>query len=153
MFKIRIITFITVLIFLSSCKDKINSNIPTVNFRVTINLTRPEYAALLGDGQSITLPTYDDYGQRAGYAGLVIIKNTSLSDVGYFAFDRCCTHNPSEAHQVEADGALAVCPIDSSVFVLIDGSGIPSTGPATLPLRRYNVSISGNELSVYQYAN
>ncbi|MFB6340565.1 Rieske (2Fe-2S) protein [Saccharicrinis sp. FJH2] len=152
MFKIRIISFMVVLMFLSSCKDEINSNIPTVSFNVTINLTRPEYAALLGDGQSITLPTYDNYGRRAGYAGLVIIKS-SFSNSGFYAFDRCCTHNPNEAHQVNADGALAVCPVDSSVFVLIDGSGIPSTGPATLPLRRYNVSVSGNELSVYQYAN
>lgn len=152
MFKIRIISFMALLMLLNSCKDEINSNIPTVSFNVTINTTRPEYAALLGDGQSITLPAYDNYGRRAGYAGLVIVKS-SFSSSGFYAFDRCCTFNPSEIHQVDADGALAVCPVDSSVFVLIDGSGIPSSGPATLPLRRYNVSVSGNELSVYQYAN
>lgn len=152
MFKIRIISFLTVLLLLSSCKDEINSNIPTVTFNVTINLTRPEFAGLLADGQSVTLPTYDGYGRRAGYAGLIIIKS-SFATSGYYAFDRCCTHNPGEVHQVNADGALAVCPVDSSVFVLIDGSGIPSTGPATLPLRRYNVNLSGKELSIYQYNN
>lgn len=152
MFKISIVSFMIVLLLCSSCKDEINSNIPTVSFNVSINLTRPEYAALLGDGQSISLPAYDDYGRRAGYAGLVIIKSP-LSSNGYYAFDRCCTHNPSEIHQINADGALAVCPVDSSVFVLIDGSGIPSTGPATLPLRRYSVSYSGNELSIYQFNN
>lgn len=154
MFKIRhirLMLFISVL-WLYSCEDRIGSNIPNVSFRVQINLNDPNYATLkISDGNAVTIDEYDRYGRRAGYKGLIIIRSFGE----YYAFDRCCPHHIDIAHpadkiMVEADGALAICPHDSSSFDIISGTGAPTpSSVAKYPLKRYNTTLSGNDLVIY----
>ena len=149
--KITLLSIIA-LLFFASCVKEVEYNIPDVKFSLYVNLARPEFASLRVDGQAVVL-NKNEYGNEAGYAGIIIIKS-AFAPNGYYAFDRCCTHHPIEAHpgntrSINPDGALGVCPFDSSTFVLINGSGVPLSGPAKLPLRPYKVSLSGSRLSIY----
>lgn len=79
-----------------------------------------------------------------GVAGLMIIRTPN----GFVAFDRCSTVNPEKACAIEPDdsGFTATDPCSGGKFLLLDGS--PQKAPAKIALKRYNVIISGNTLSV-----
>lgn len=74
---------------------------------------------------------------QAGYAGIIIYRASANN---FYAYDRCCPYHVDERHQLEPDGALAVCPVDSSEFVLADGFGLPIKGPAEYSLKIYRTS-------------
>jgi len=79
-----------------------------------------------------------------GVAGLMIVRTPN----GFVAFDRCSTVNPEKACAVAPDevGFNATDPCSGAKFSVLDGS--PQKAPAKIALKRYDVIISGNTLSV-----
>lgn len=63
-----------------------------------------------------------------------------------FAFDDACTHRGCSLATGSLKGTSVTCPCHGSVFQVTDGSVI--NGPATRPLRTYEVQIVEGELSI-----
>jgi hypothetical protein len=85
-----------------------------------------------------------------------IVSNTSVGVAGLIlynhagsirAYDRCSTVNPVQKNPVVPIGLnLAEDKVSGALFNLQDGS--PAKAPATIPLKRYRVSINGNLISI-----
>lgn len=88
-----------------------------------------------------------------GVAGIIIAYNVSTDGAGgysYKAYDRCSTVNPEKKCALTIENPYnAVDPCSGAQFLLLDGS--PSKAPAKVSLRRYRISVSGN--NNYQVTN
>lgn len=132
-----------------SCKDKNNVNsdpIDNVPVNITINLALPAYSHLLNQGTHVY--------ESGGVKGVVIVHHT---DDNYYAFDRCCSYQPKNScSRIEVDSSVLMfrCgETTASGFVKCCDSkfwmsGDVFNGPATFGLKRYQVILSGNLLSV-----
>lgn len=145
--KLTYILFFGLPFILSNCKEETGTNIPEVQVNISINLTRAEYAKISSSGSSMVLPSSTNLFEK-GYAGIIVYN---LNQNEFLAFDRCCTHNPGEKHALNADGALAICPVCASEFILADGTGSPVKGPAKYILRRYRTILNYPELRIVNY--
>jgi nitrite reductase/ring-hydroxylating ferredoxin subunit len=63
-----------------------------------------------------------------------------------FAFDDLCTHRGCSLTPGRLDGTSIICPCHASVFQVTDGS--VTAGPATRPLRTYEVQVVDGEISI-----
>lgn len=131
----KLIVLLLFSLLIQSCDEGVDTIIPDVPVNVSINTSRTPYL-LLGNGGSMILPNNPF---QAGYAGIVIYRASAYE---YYAFDRCCPHHVEEVHRVNLDGALAICPVDSSEFMLADGLGLPIRGPSKYGLKHYRTSTS-----------
>ena len=106
------------------------------NYPVNYNVTLVEFG-ISATNNILLVP-------NKGVAGLMIIRTPN----GYVAFDRCSTVNPEKACAVTPDenGYTATDPCSGAKFSILDGS--PQKAPAKISLKRYNVFITGNTLSV-----
>lgn len=124
----RIIFFVLLLTVFSSCNDLDNHVVPNVPVSFTVNLNI---------ANDLTIPGNSLYFPNDGYGGVLVYCELPGS---YYAFDATCTYEVSRTCIAANDGVLATCPCCGSQFILISGA-YPSIGPATLPLKQYNVSI------------
>lgn len=106
------------------------------NYPVNYNVTLVEFG-ISATNNILLVP-------NKGVAGLMIVRTPN----GYVAFDRCSTVNPEKACAVTPDenGYTATDPCSGAKFSILDGS--PQKAPAKISLKRYNVFITGNTLSV-----
>lgn len=106
------------------------------NYPVNYNVTLVEFG-ISATNNILLVP-------NKGVAGLMIVRTPN----GYVAFDRCSTVNPEKACAVTPDenGYTATDPCSGGKFSILDGS--PQKAPAKISLKRYNVFITGNTLSV-----
>jgi nitrite reductase/ring-hydroxylating ferredoxin subunit len=125
-FRIVVVFFSVVSFF--SCDKSQNHVIPSVPFSFTVNLN------IVND---LTVPGNSVFFPNAGYGGVIIYCELPGS---YYAFDATCTNEVSRSCILENESILATCPCCGSEFVLLSGA-YPSKGPATMPLRPYNISI------------
>ncbi len=151
--KVRLLISFFIVILLGGCEDYVeNSNIPDANVNLEINLANVEWqeAGLLGMYNAVIYSNvYNSCYPTSyqGYKGIIIMLG---SDGQFYAFDRCCTFNPvTGGHKLNVNGSIATCPVDSSRFLLGEGYSEIANGPATLPLRMYRTSRSGNILRIY----
>lgn len=143
--------FVLVCLFagLHSCKDEGNNqinNIPDVPVNLTINLDLPSYYHLQTPGSYALL--------EGGFRGVFLVHHF---DGNYYALERTCSF--------QSDLACAVIHIDTTNIQLRCGSyttpgfetcctsqfsfdGFVIQAPATLPLKRYRVSTSGNLVTI-----
>jgi nitrite reductase/ring-hydroxylating ferredoxin subunit len=63
-----------------------------------------------------------------------------------FAFDDACTHRGCSLTPGEFDGLSIKCPCHASIFRVTDGSVV--AGPATRPLRTYEVQLADGSFSI-----
>lgn len=145
--KITPTLFCILLFIMVSCKEESGTNIPETQVNITINLIRAEYSPISVSGSSMVLPESSNLLEK-GYAGIIVY---CVNQYEYLAFDRCCTHNPGEKHALNANGALAECPVCNSSFILADGTGSPVNGPAKYLLRRYRTILNYPELRIVNY--
>ena len=132
-----------------SCKTGNNINpdpIQDVPVNFTINISLPSNSQLLDQGSH----RYHDGGVK----GVVVVHHT---DDKFYAFDRACSHQPSNAcSRIEVDssfnifrcgeskiGGFVKC-CDSKFFM----NGEVFNGPATFGLKHYQVIQSGNLLNI-----
>ncbi|MCY1722702.1 Rieske 2Fe-2S domain-containing protein [Prolixibacteraceae bacterium Z1-6] len=122
--------FILLMVTNLSC-DEIDSQVPEVPVNFTINLNI--YNELQNPGSSV-------YFEYVGFGGVIV----SCHVVGeYYAYDATCTHEISQSCHLEPDGLLAACPCCESQYSLFYSAN-PISGPASAPLKQYNVSVLGN---------
>ncbi|MBA3647198.1 MAG: Rieske 2Fe-2S domain-containing protein [Chitinophagales bacterium] len=112
---------------IGGCK-KTDTTIPVVDF--TIDLTDPQYSALQNLGGFI-------------YRDNVIVAHTPIN--GYVALSQICTHEACTV-QFEVAQNDFLCPCHDSHFDLI---GNVTSGPAPLPLFKFNTQLTGTLLRVY----
>jgi hypothetical protein len=125
-------------LLLLACQTGLNqSPIPNVPVDIEINLNDLDNAPLQLIGGYI----YLDGGVR----GIILRRETQTI---YRAFDRNCTFQPSDACaivEVHSSGFYIEDTCCQSVF---DLSGFPTGGPATFPLKEYQISIADDRLFI-----
>jgi nitrite reductase/ring-hydroxylating ferredoxin subunit len=132
------------LFLLSSCLILINctnqyEGIPDVNVDVYINTLDPNYQNLTGLGA---------WGYVNGGSKGIVIFQYDLGE--YVAYDRHCTYDSkNDCSQISTDdnNLYATDSCCGSSFQLLDG--IPTQGPASLPLKKYNTSFDGNIIHIW----
>uniref|UniRef100_UPI003217E100 QcrA and Rieske domain-containing protein n=1 Tax=uncultured Draconibacterium sp. TaxID=1573823 RepID=UPI003217E100 len=131
-----LLLFILLTAITFSC-DEIESQVPEVPVNFTISLDL--FNELQNPGSSVYFP-------KAGFGGVIV----SCHVVGeYYAYDATCTHEISQSCHLTPDGLLATCPCCESQYSLFYTAS-PISGPASAPLKQYNVSfLGGNTLRIY----
>lgn len=136
----RIGKILVVFVFLVSCsQDLSDDQIAIAHFPdIVLNLTLPSNNTLLTKGG------YKEVG--GGVRGIIVY----CQDPGiYYAYERNCSYHPGDA--------CATVNVDASKLFLIDpccgssfsfSTGTPIGGVAWRPLRKYQTSASGNELTI-----
>jgi hypothetical protein len=130
------IVFFFVLLGCSS--DLSDDAIPFVSFQdIVINLNLPEYNTLRTTGHQ--------YINNGGVKGIILHRvNTNL----YYAFERNCSYQPNNACstvEIHSSSLYMTDPCCGSNFAF-DGS--VTGGVAWRPLRKYETSLNGSELTI-----
>ncbi|TRX72273.1 Rieske (2Fe-2S) protein [Carboxylicivirga sp. M1479] len=134
-----------VFISLSCSKDSVEI-IPNIKFNASINLDNPQYA---GSNPFIIRP-----GGTNRYVGINGVVVFEVSSSEFYAFDLMCTHQHEKtgAFFVDFDNigdVVLVCPECQSEFNVAAEYGSIIKGPAKWPLKRYQTSVSGNTLRIW----
>ena len=129
-----ILIFLISLISCSTDADYIRD----VYVNIEINLGLPEYSELNTIGNSIYI--------EGGNKGIIIYK---MGVNEYRVYDRNCSYEPSSdcAYIDSVSSTIASCSCCTSMF-LIDQDGISANGPALLPLKEYQTTLSGGILKI-----
>ena len=105
-----------------------NNNPPPPGNKITLDLNNPSYASLKNTGSSLVVQ------------GVIVAKTGS----GYVALDSACTHNGCTVGYSSPANNFP-CPCHGSVF---SPTGSVVTGPATIALKSYAVSLTGDILTI-----
>jgi Rieske Fe-S protein len=134
----KFLFFFPIIFLVTNSCDKIqDSQVPSVPFSFTINLTI---------ANELTIPGNSMFFPTAGYGGVIVY--CELPD-SYYAYDATCTYEISQSCKVVNTGVTGECKCCKSQYILL-GGGYPAKGPAAAPLRQYSVSKVNNfTLRVY----
>ncbi|MEL7001291.1 MAG: hypothetical protein AAFN93_01015 [Bacteroidota bacterium] len=138
--RIRALILVSGIILLAGCNDEVpQDQIPLTAFDdIFINLDLPEFNDLSFDNSFITLPQ--------GVRGIILYR---LNSTTFFAFERNCTFLPNEAGStVNVDQSRLFMRDTSCGSTFGFDGGIPTSGPAQVPLRRYRVIQLGRTLTI-----
>lgn len=132
----------------------INDIVPDVYLDVVLNL---DYHSNLSNTTALYFSNV--YGEIVGYKGHGIIIYRSNNE--YFAYDATCTHDVESSEHVilndpndpNAWNSGAKCPICNSEFLISNGAQPIDGSIASLPLKQYKTSLSGNYLHIYNKQN
>lgn len=152
--KINIILLITTFLFILSCDNSNNKSvIPKIRVDFTLSILNiPEL-------QTPMNPKYitDANGRKVGYNGHgIYVMQTATND--YVAFDASCTllngvenHTDIPEHLLpkETNAVIVYCPVCKSEYNLLDGN--VKKGPSREPLKRYQTSVQGNNVRIFNY--
>nr|WP_314289287.1 hypothetical protein [uncultured Capnocytophaga sp.] len=154
--KIKIIYFIVFLVGLYACeKDKSirNPYLGEVHFTYTINMDLPLYNALKTPMSTVFIPYggikgfFVTYNGSSYYAWEATCPNHNLEDCRDRL--RCVSGSSFEFCEDTSKSYIYVkCPCGGTVYSLINGGAVSSPLSNVYPLLNYNVSISGNVLTV-----
>lgn len=136
MFKLTSV-FLLVMV-LAGC-GKASNQVPDVAVNFQTLLTDPKLSGLTSAGHGVLISGY-------GVAGLILYKTVGGNN--YVAYDRCSTVNPQNecAVTLDAGAFTATDPCSGAKYLLEDGS--PAKAPATISLKQYSVTVSGNTIRV-----
>ncbi len=141
MSKLRLIILIILLPFVFfSCEN--NNPVPEVYVNFIIELNSPVYSKLNSYGSSIIIP-------NEGYMGRGVIITRKDFET-FMAFDATCTYDPNDDWgRVDLDetGIFAYDKVCLSKFNLMQ-DGTPFEGPASIPLKIYNVDYNQGQNSI-----
>lgn len=135
---IRLIGAFFLAIVIGGC-GKASNQVPDVAVNYQTLLTDPNLSGLTSSGHGVLINGY-------GVAGLILYRTASTNTI--VAYDRCSTVNPQNKCAVTLDnGAFtATDPCSGAKYLLEDGS--PAKSPATISLKQYSVTTSGNTIRV-----
>ena len=129
--------FFTFIFLINSSCGKIDSQIPDVP--VLLNLNLNIYNELTIPGNSLLFP-------YSGFGGVIVYCESPGT---YYAYDAACTNEINQTCTLVNEGALGTCSCCESKYIFT-GAAYPSEGPATAPLKQYNVSVlGGTTIRVY----
>ena len=121
----------------SATQNANTGTIPNIAVNIQINLQSITYSKLSVDNGWVYL--------NGGNRGIILYRASSTS---YLAFERTCSYYPNNT--------CARVKVDPTNFYLTDTccasyfnfSGVPTSGPATFPLKQYSVSLNGSILNI-----
>ena len=134
--KMKIIALFYLLFF--SCQKE-EDYIPNVVVDIDLNLTLPEFSDLQTVGNYVFI--------TGGVKGIIVYRQGFDS---YKTYDRNCSFEPSLSCAIIDSvntSIIAICKCCNSKFLLSDGT--PFDGPALLPLKKYDNSLLGDVLHIY----
>jgi len=119
---------------LSGCSDDSqDSEIPFVNVDITVNLTNQQFLSLQNVNGHATI--------SGGVRGIILYRESADT---YLAFERNCSYQPLEACSiVEVDASNLFMVDQNCCGSIFDWFGIPTSGPASVPLRKYTTTLDG----------
>ncbi|WP_157807655.1 hypothetical protein [Hymenobacter chitinivorans] len=114
----------------------VQPQIPIVAFSEVLYLTNQENSALRFDNGAVY--------HKGGVNGLIVVRQNAST---YLAFERTCTYNPTDTcARVKISPFVQL--FDPCCKSQFNFQGQPQGGPASLALRRYSTSLSGNILTI-----
>ena len=134
--KIRILALFCLLFF--SCQKE-EDYIQNVVVDINLNLTLPGFSDLGTVGNSVFI--------NGGVKGIIVYRQGFDS---YKTYDRNCSFEPSLscARIDSVNSSIAICKCCNSMF-LLEQNGDNIDGPALLPLKKYDNSLLGDVLHIY----
>lgn len=135
--KFRAFFIVVVLTVLYGCrKDK--DDVPDVYVDIYLYTTDPAFTPLNAIGGWTYL--------TGGSKGIIVYRK---SQTEFMTYDRHCTYKVPDGNSVsvENSGLIASDAACNSKFLMTDGS--PNSGPATVPLKRYQSSFDGTVLHIF----
>ena len=159
---LRLIGYILVLgTLLCSCEGTtFNSSVPTYPVRVTID-TRGLFVNFTPEAMNsyitVNAQGYKENGKYVkpvsamdawGYGGVVVY----VSIFGYVAFDLACPYCAGQGRKESCEivGMNAVCPHCGEEYDLGSGYALPRKGISKEAMRKYNITNSGDKLTIVQ---
>ncbi|WP_439181672.1 Rieske 2Fe-2S domain-containing protein [Carboxylicivirga taeanensis] len=137
--------FLAIIMSAIGCNKDSAYIIPNVRFTAEIDLDNPQYK---GSFTFKVLPSARN--PRIGVNGVVVCALTSEE---HYAFDLLCTHQHEKTGFFYVDfkpGDVNVaCPECGSEFNVAAEYGSVVKGPAKWPLKRYQTSVTGNFLRIW----
>jgi len=142
----KLISILLVLCIAYACKNDSEEIIPNVRFNAEINLDNPQY---MGKTPFFVMP--GGVHRYVGVNGVVVWDNGGMD---FYAFDLMCTHKHEDGRmhfvEIKTDGnPILKCPECGSEFLVAAEYGDIVKGPAKWPLKRYQTSITGNMLRIW----
>lgn len=127
------------ILFSTACR-KDDDQIPNVPVDIYINITDPNFVPLNSVNGNVFI--------TGGVKGIVVYRKSVTE---FMAYDRCCSHKPSEScERVELDTSTTLFLLDKccgSKFLITDGS--VQNPPAIRPLKSYNTAFDGTTIHIY----
>jgi nitrite reductase/ring-hydroxylating ferredoxin subunit len=118
------------------------TSIPNLPVYLSLDLGG-EYATFYGNVNAsleFTKPRLET--DRIGYGGILVYVPLFDAFGQYVAFDMACPHEVDRNIRVHHDGnGNAVCEKCGSAFLLVDGTGVRTSGPAKENLKRYRADL------------
>ena len=138
---------------LTACySEPTNTNIPNkrVSFLIDTSLSGPDYKLHDGKFGMTRIYTKEKPAQLTlqgsyGVSGVLVVRTL---DNYLCAFDLCCPYEAKAEHVLQQNGEgdfFLHCPTCGSEFVVGNGSGRVSKGPAKQPLKYYWADLRGGE--------
>lgn len=129
-----------VLVFLTlACEPQFfEVPIPYVPVNIEIDINNPQFSTLNTNNYA--------YLNSEGVRGIIIYKKSRNQ---YIAFERNCSYTPNQACATVDVHSSGLYMIDTCCSSIFDFNGDPIGGPAISPLLRYNTSLNGNFLRIY----
>ncbi|MCT4639580.1 MAG: hypothetical protein N4A72_17885 [Bacteroidales bacterium] len=139
--KIQKVTIVLIFIIAASaCKKDSVHPIPTIPVNFSVNINLPEFNTLTAIGNSkIIYKGFYGYNKHG-----IILYRASLTD--FYAYDATSPEDLSKSVELSKSVPTATCPKTKKVYLLTN-EGFSNEGGH--PLKRYNASLNGTTLFVY----
>jgi hypothetical protein len=123
-----------------SCKNSDSEQPYVPNVPVNVRV-------ILSNSSSAGLNVFPNYIYvNGGVKGIILTKNRVSGE--YTALDRCCTFRVNEPCEKVSMHSSGLYLTDSCCRSQFDFEGNVTIGPASKPLRYYNLQVVGNELLI-----
>jgi len=141
--KIKIVSVVIMCLLAVACKkDKQqdpNNNVPYTPVDITIYPNDPLYFKIQTPGGWVYI--------TGGVRGIIVYRKTAEE---FVALDRASTYYPDDASalaKVQSDSFTCKDTVSGSKWQIVDGAVI--SGPATLPLKKYNTTYQSGALRIF----
>ena len=121
----------------SATQNANTGSIPNVAVNIQINLQNITYSKLTVDGGWVYL--------NGGNRGIILYRASSTN---FLAFERTCSYYPGNACARVRVAPSNFSLQDTCCNSYFDFTGVPTSGPATLQLKQYLVTLNGYLLNI-----
>ena len=161
LYRLRLFLAFFIVVIWSGCDDNYVSPIPLYPVSLKLNLTSTYPTFKNSIHQFLLFEKRINVNDMIGYGGILVFSgiDPDSGNTMYYAFDMACPYEVKRDVRVYPikDGLGQVkCEKCGSVYNVFSGSGYPepNSGPAAGPdvkiLRRYNTSLSNDDLYIYR---
>lgn len=127
---------------LGACTKGVEPSVPSYPVALELNLNAHAYGILRSPAGMLRITEPQRIVDRLGYGGILVVRGTSLGE--YYAFDLACPVEIPQVVRLELKDLTPECPSCGSRFDVLQGSGVPISGRAINPLRKYRVGYNAS---------